>query len=110
MAPNKQAINKDTEQYILNKSFDPDYEVLATLPVELDPAGTVKRKVTEDLTLLWEVSGSYVYIGEATPGTLESAADWRIQRVDTSTGKIHYADSNSEFDNVWDDRASLTYA
>lgn len=101
---------KYTSQHIDNQSFDETLQIAQNLPLEYDPVGAVKKRITEDLTLLWEVSGSYVYIGEASPGTLESAADWRIQRVNTSTGKIHYADSNSEFDNVWDDRASLTYA
>lgn len=52
------------------------------------------------------------YLGEAAPGTATSAAAWRIKEL-TFTGDdvtILYADGNSSFDNVWDDRASLSYS
>lgn len=57
------------------------------------------------------VSASVTYIGEATPGTADSSALWRIKKI-TTTGEdidIMFADGNANFDNVWDDRASLTY-
>jgi hypothetical protein len=53
------------------------------------------------------------YMGQATPGTATSAASWRIQKLvfggdgDVTTT---WADGNASFDNVWDDRASLTYS
>ena len=35
---------------------------------------------------------------------------WRIKRISTSSGVIvEWADGNVNFDNVWDDRASLSY-
>lgn len=37
---------KDSEQSILNKSFDPEYQVLVVEPVEYDPSGAIKRQVT----------------------------------------------------------------
>ena len=43
-----------------------------------------------------------------------SSAIWKIKRIveDTSTGSISitYADGNRAYDNVWADRASLSYS
>ncbi len=53
----------------------------------------------------------YTYIGEATVGTATSAASWRVKRVDDTSdpdSTILYA-GTGEFDQVWDDRATLTY-
>ena len=54
-------------------------------------------------------SATYTYICEALPGTASSAAAWRISRLTTATGVIQWADGNGKFDNVADNRASLTY-
>lgn len=54
-----------------------------------------------------------VYIGWASPGTLTSAADWRIAFLEYSGGelvRLTWADGNTNFDNVYDDRAILTYS
>lgn len=53
-----------------------------------------------------------LYLGNAVPGTLTSAASWRIKKiVDAGTSiEITFADGNSNFDNIWDDRASLSYS
>lgn len=51
------------------------------------------------------------YIGEAAIGSLSSSASWRIKKLDESAGvSITWADGNSSFDNIWDNRASLTYS
>lgn len=51
------------------------------------------------------------YIGEAPVGSATSAAVWRIKKVDETSGTIvTWADGNSQFDNIWDNRASLTYS
>lgn len=51
------------------------------------------------------------YIGEAVPNTATSAAGWRIQKMVTSgtTTTITWAGGGSRFDQIWDNRASLTY-
>jgi hypothetical protein len=58
------------------------------------------------------VGTTTIYIGEAQPGTATSAASWRVKRVvftgDDST--TLFADGNSNFDNIWDNRASLSYS
>lgn len=57
-------------------------------------------------------SATVTYIGEAVVGTLGSAAAWRIQRVTVSgtVTSIEWADGNVNDDNVWDNRASLSYS
>jgi hypothetical protein len=55
-------------------------------------------------------SAGYTYICEASPGTATSAASWRIQKITDATGSIAWADGNGNFDNIADNRASLTYS
>lgn len=60
--------------------------------------------------LLDEASATVSYIGEAAPASSTSASVWRIRKLDTTSGvALLYADGNTQFDNVWDNRASLTY-
>jgi len=50
------------------------------------------------------------YTCEAAPGALSSAAAWRISKTVAATGVTTWADGNGNFDNIADNRASLTYA
>jgi hypothetical protein len=51
-----------------------------------------------------------VYLGYAEIASSEASAVWRIKKIDTSTGAdTTWADGDSDFDNVWNDRAILTY-
>jgi len=53
---------------------------------------------------------SVTYLGEAAIGSATSAAVWRVRKIDkTSDMVITWADGDDLFDNVWDDRVSLTY-
>jgi hypothetical protein len=63
------------------------------------------------VTRVDEASGTVTYIGIASVGTLASEAKWQIYRMTISGTEtiIEYADGNAEFDNVWNNRASLTY-
>lgn len=54
--------------------------------------------------------GDIDYIGEAAIGTATSAASWRIKRVDNTTGVVIQWAGTGTFDQVWDNRASLTYS
>ena len=56
--------------------------------------------------------GQPVYIGKAVPGTATSAASWQIQKITYSGNyitQINFAGSSADFDQVWDDRTSLSY-
>lgn len=57
------------------------------------------------------VSSTLSYTGKAAPGSLPSDPVWQVKRVTVTGNDIasSFADGNASFDNVWDDRASLTY-
>ena len=59
----------------------------------------------------WNSDYSVCYEGWAEPGSSPSAAVWRIRKTvfvgDDSTET--WADSNDNYDNIWDNRTSLTY-
>jgi len=52
------------------------------------------------------------YLGIADPNTATSAAAWAIMEVTKQTDgsiRTRWADGDDNEDNVWDDRAGLTY-
>lgn len=60
------------------------------------------------------VGETTIYKGWSNPGTPTSSAIWRIQRiafvgVDEDV-VITWADGDGNFDNIWDDRLSLSYS
>lgn len=61
-----------------------------------------------------EASSTVTYVGKAELTGLAislAAAVWQIQKIDESSGTdISFADGDELFDNVWNDRGSLTYA
>jgi len=59
-----------------------------------------------------EEVGGTTYIGEAEPGSLFANPVWRIKRIveDGPDSVITWADGNSDFDNIWNDRLSLSYS
>jgi hypothetical protein len=53
------------------------------------------------------------YLGEAEPGSNTGNAVWRVRRItETSTGEVRvdWADGNGNFDNIFDNRESLSYS
>lgn len=66
----------------------------------------------EEKTLMDEVDSNTLYVGKAAMGVETSTASWQIKKISTSSTvtTIAYADSNDNYDNIWDNRASLTYS
>ena len=62
-------------------------------------------------TKIDEASATVTYVGKALLGSASSAAVWQIQKITVASTvtSITWADSDADFNNVWDDRASLTY-
>ncbi len=58
-----------------------------------------------------DASTTVTYVGQAPLGASESSPVWRIKKLETigSVFKITWADGNQVFDNIWDNRALLTY-
>lgn len=52
------------------------------------------------------------YLGYAAARTATNAAAWQIKRLTISGESViaEWADGDVEFDNVWDNRASLNYS
>lgn len=64
------------------------------------------------ITKIDETNSKDVYIGKANVQTTGADPEWQIMNL-VITGKItetFFADGDILFDNVWDDRASLTYS
>ena len=60
-----------------------------------------------------QVDSTLAYLGDAAIGTSEGASAWRIQKLDfTAEGNVNvtFADGDDNFDNVWTNRASLSYS
>jgi hypothetical protein len=54
-----------------------------------------------------------IYKGEASPGTTTASAAWRIQRITIQTdddASFEWADGNATMDNIWNNRAALSYS
>ena len=61
-------------------------------------------------TLRLATAGEVDYVGEAAIGTATSAASWRIKKVDSTSGIIIQWAGTGVFDQVWNNRASLSYS
>jgi hypothetical protein len=59
-----------------------------------------------------DVGSDIAYLGEAIVGTSSASALWRIRKLDSSNLDlvVTWADGDSDFNNIWDDRISLTYS
>ena len=64
------------------------------------------------LTTRTEAAGVYIYTGAAAAGAATSAAVWQVKRLDTSDAELPdiFANGSTKFDQVWDDRATLSYS
>lgn len=69
----------------------------------LDAAATHKPSLRFD-----EVGDSIMYLGTADFGADTSEAVWQIKKIDTSSG-VAITSASENYDQVWDNRASLTY-
>jgi hypothetical protein len=60
-----------------------------------------------------EASATVTYMGYAAPNALTSNPVWKILRITISGSTIYTlesADGDHEFNNIWDNRASLSYS
>jgi hypothetical protein len=85
-----------------------------TIIAQLDDVLTALNTDTEDKRLtvrLDEVSDTLFYVGKALIGKVNSDANWLIIRY-TKVGNVlmsEYANGSEAFNQVWNNRASLTY-
>ena len=81
------------------------------MPDQFSYTGLYRRAL---IVLLDDVTTSNVsYIGKAAPGTATSAAKWQIAKLNVAgtpvTLDLKFA-AEGAFTQIWDNRASLTYA
>lgn len=62
----------------------------------------------------YDIDGNLIYLGGAIPGSLESEAVWQISKflydADGNVSSILYANGNTLFTNIWNNRVSLSYS
>ena len=87
--------------------------------IEINPATEEKQDAI--ISALWWAwldlllddtsTANITYVWDATIWSATSSAVWRIKRLDETTGlSLWWADWNDNFDNIWDNRTSLSYS
>lgn len=72
---------------------------------------TAQEIVAADVTLSTLVDftdGQIIYLGTAEYAALSSESKWRIQKIDLTSG-VAITNASDEYNQIWDNRASLTY-
>lgn len=88
-----------------------DIEVLTSLLLGAGSIGS--DAMATYATRFDQIDPTLAYLGDAQPGVATSAASWRMRKLDFGVDgdvTVTWADGDANFDNVWDDRASLTYS
>lgn len=77
--------------------------------IPVDPFGGLQTEGNMALRVAQDsVDSTINYVGKAQIGSAESAEVWQIIKVD-GDGNCTWADGDDSFDNIWDDRESLSY-
>jgi hypothetical protein len=77
---------------------------------------TITNPVTtlgkEESSAIDQASSSLIYFGKAAFASATSGAVWKIKKMSLSGNvwSTTWADGNNNYDNIWDNRASLTYS
>jgi hypothetical protein len=102
------------KNHIANLEHHSGLRAKKVIPFVDDGNGNGVMEITGDLALRYvadSVVSTTFYLGKAFTGTATSEAKWQIKKIDESAGTvITWADGNSDFDNVWDNRQSLSYS
>lgn len=64
------------------------------------------------ITMVDVASSTVTYLGSAAAGSATSAAVWKIKKVlvASTITTISFASGSTAFDQIWDNRASLSYS
>lgn len=106
---------KYTTQTIQNFGFDEVYKIPRRLTYKFDPANaeSYAEEVLENINLkIDEADSNTTYFGWAKIGTATSSALWRIRKMSKSgnVSTFQWCDGDRSFNNVWDNRAALSYS
>ena len=84
-------------------------DLILTIEGGQGPAGS---NVSTYAIRIDQFDSTTIYRGEATAGSLDAGASWRIQKL-TIAGEdisVTWASGNNTFDKVWNDRLTYTYS
>lgn len=101
----------DNDVYIDTDNSDIYTKVAGSWSLDgnLSEVALTTRTDTIDPTIFPEVT----YRGDALPGTITSIALWRVTRLTLQSDgdtEVLYADGDDLFNNIWDNRLSLSYS
>lgn len=115
MSDNVEVSNGDLSNFtVLTDEVSGKHAQIVKLSVSPDGSGTAVSGSLPVSSYAYAMQldegATYTYAGEALPGTATSSVGWRIKRLTNATNALVWADGDSNFDNVWDSRASLSYS
>lgn len=102
-------------QEMFNQSFDSDFNQNTVEIVGYDGQNLQRLNADGLLTEIDYNSGTNpIYVGIAAPGTATSAANWQIKKMtydsNNNVTAVQYGGGTASFNQIWDNRASLTYS
>lgn len=80
--------------------------------MRVNPDGSINTSSADVATIIDEATyTSTTFFGYSNPGTSTASSYWQIKIIDESgsSTEIKWADGNSNFNKVWDNRTSYTY-
>lgn len=88
-----------------------DFHEHITKPLQENLKALAPKEEEDYIFIIDKYSSKVTYIGYAKPGATENQPVWKIRRLTTDKDTVfcEYADSDTEFDNVWNKRDKLTY-
>jgi len=105
--PNNLILTDAGETINIQKAFAESYDSNAEV-IKIMPYTDLLTQV-----ISYNGSGFAEYLGFAPPGTAKDSAGWMIKKLvysGTNVTDIQFADGDTKFDNIWDNRESLSYS
>lgn len=91
-------------------SIDTATRMKPSFPKVMEVTGTVDTTSPNYATRIDDTVTSITYVGKAALGSHPTDPVWQIQKIDATNGTvISWAAGSANFNQVWDDRTSLTY-
>jgi hypothetical protein len=87
--------------------------VVTNFPAVQEVSGTVATSAAVYTKRFDQADSTTAYLGEAAVGSSEASGVWRIKKLTFGVDgdvSILFADGDTSFDNVWSNRASLSYS
>jgi hypothetical protein len=81
------------------------------IPHVIVDSGSISTGASAPESIRIDNTGTYQYFGYAPIASDESGSVWKISRLTSANPQaLLWADGNSNYDNVWANRASLSYS